>query len=113
MLFHITEQTTWQAAQAAGIYHPPSLETEGFIHLSGEEQLIGVAHQFYRGQSGLVLLGIQVDRLEVSLRYDKVPGQGTFPHLYGPLNLDAVTKVWIFKPGIDGQFVLPIDAAKS
>jgi uncharacterized protein (DUF952 family) len=54
-------------------------------------------------------LGIQVDRLEASLRYDKVPGQGTFPHLYGALNLDAVVKVWPFKPGIDGRFSLPSD----
>jgi uncharacterized protein (DUF952 family) len=113
MLFHITEQTSWQAAQAAGRYQPASLESEGFIHLSGEEQVLWVAKQFYQGQSGLVLLGIQVDRLEPSLRYDKVPGQGTFPHLYGPLNLDAVVKVWVFKPGLDGQFVLPVDAVQS
>lgn len=113
MLFHIIEQTTWQAAQTAGVYRPTSLETAGYIHLSGAEQVVWVANQFYQGQSGLVLLGIQVDRLEASLRYDKVPGQGTFPHLYGPLNLAAVVKVWIFKPGINGQFVMPADVAKS
>jgi uncharacterized protein (DUF952 family) len=109
MLFHITDQTTWKAAQAAGVYRPDSLENEGYIHLSGIEQVLWVANQFYRGQSGLVLLGIQVDRLQASLRYDKVPGQGTFPHLYGPLNLDAVAQVQPFSPGADGQFVLPAD----
>jgi uncharacterized protein (DUF952 family) len=109
MLFHITDQTAWQSAQSAGVYRPASIETAGFIHLSGEEQLLWVAQNFYQGQLGLVLLGIQVDRLEASLRYDKVPGQGTFPHLYGALNLDAVVKVWPFKPGIDGRFALPVD----
>lgn len=103
-LFHIVEQTAWQTAQAAGNYQPASLETEGFIHLSSEEQVIGTANRFYRGQMGLVLLEIERDRLQSKLRYDTVPGHGTFPHLYGPLNLDAVTKVWHFNPNPDGIF---------
>ncbi len=103
-LFHIIANTAWAEAQAQGSYQPPSLEAEGFIHLSGEKQVIATANRFYRGQMGLVLLEIEGDRLQAELRYDDVPGHGTFPHLYGPLNLDAVVKVWPFEPGVDGTF---------
>lgn len=93
-LFHIVAQVDWDTAQRQGIYRAASLESEGFIHLSRREQVIGTANRFYRGQTGLVLLEIQSDRLQSQLRYDTVPGHGTFPHLYGPLSLDAVVKVW-------------------
>ncbi|MEM9161930.1 MAG: DUF952 domain-containing protein [Cyanobacteria bacterium P01_F01_bin.4] len=94
MLFHITEPTPWQTAQTEGTYRPASLATEGFIHLSEKAQVAWVANQFYQGQSGLLLLEIVPDRLQADLRYDEVPDHGTFPHLYGPLNLDAVVQVW-------------------
>jgi uncharacterized protein (DUF952 family) len=98
-LFHITEATSWQTAQVRGQYLSASLQTAGFIHLSEQKQVKWVGTQFYRGQSGLVLLEIDSDRLTSELRYDEVFGDGTFPHLYGPLNLDAVLQVWPFTPG--------------
>jgi uncharacterized protein (DUF952 family) len=98
-LFHITEATSWQTALLKGQYLVTSLQTEGFIHLSEQSQVRWVGTHFYRGQSGLVLLEIDRDRLIAELRYDEVVGDGTFPHLYGPLNLDAVVKVWPFTPG--------------
>jgi uncharacterized protein (DUF952 family) len=100
-LFHITEATSWQAAQVSGQYLAASLKIEGFIHLSDREQVKWVGTRFYGDRSGLVLLQIDSDRLTSELRYDEVAGDGTFPHLYGPLNLDAIVKVWPFTPGED------------
>jgi uncharacterized protein (DUF952 family) len=100
-LFHITEATSWQTALLQGQYLAPSLQTEGFIHLSEQGQVKWVGMHFYRGQLGLVLLEIDSDRLTSKLRYDEVVGDGIFPHLYGPLNLDAVVTVWPFTPGED------------
>lgn len=102
MLFHITESTPWQTAQTEGTYRPTSLATEGFIHLSQKDQVAWVANQFYRDQSGLLLLEIEPDRLQADLRYDNVPDHGTFPHLYGPLNLDAVVQVWSLSAWLAG-----------
>jgi uncharacterized protein len=97
-LFHITEAVCWQTAQTEGLYRAESLQTQGFIHLSEQSQVQWVGNQFYRGQTGLALLEIDSDRLTSELRYDVVPCDGTFPHLYGPLNLDAVVQVWPFTP---------------
>ncbi len=107
MIFHITEQAAWQAAQANHTYRAPSLETEGFIHCSKKSQVIATANRFYRGESGLVLLQIECDRLTADLRYDEVLDHGTFPHLYGPLSLEAVVAVYSFDSDAAGTFSLP------
>ena len=104
MLFHITQDATWQAAKAAGIYRAPSLTTEGFIHLSTAEQVVSTANRFYKGQPELVLLGIEEERLQAEVRYENVPSHGVFPHLYGPINVEAVEQVWDLKPERDGTF---------
>ena len=111
MIFHITEQSAWQSAQQSGVYRAESLKAEGFIHFSDWAQVVDTANQFYLGQRGLVLLGIERDRLEAELKYEDVPEVGAFPHLYGPLNIDAVVKVWPFSPSADGSFTLPEDCS--
>jgi uncharacterized protein (DUF952 family) len=107
ILLHIIDRPTWEVAQEAGKYTPSSLTTEGFIHLSTPEQIPFVANSFYRGQKGLVLLVVDSVRLSAPLQFDVVPEHGTFPHLYGPLNLDAVETILPFEPAEDGTFSLP------
>ena len=108
MILHITRLVDWEAAQALGDYRLDSLEIEGFIHCSTPEQVLGPANEFYRGQSGLVLLVIDPERLAAELVYEDSYHVGTaFPHIYGPLNLDAVTSVVPFPAGADGTFELP------
>lgn len=75
--------------------------------MSNREQVLGTANRFYQGQTGLVLLVLDAAQLTAPLRFDEVPDHGTFPHLYGPLNLDAVRAVVPFPPQADGSFVLP------
>lgn len=106
-IFHITEQVAWKAAQSDGAYRAPSLETEGFIHFSTKDQVVATANGLFNRKSGLVLLVVVCDRLTANLRYESVPEHGTFPHLYGPLNLDAVVEVLPFTPNSDGQFSMP------
>ncbi|WAL60829.1 DUF952 domain-containing protein [Thermocoleostomius sinensis] len=106
-VFHITPQQAWNVAQAQGLYRCESLDTEGFIHCSTQLQVIRVANAFYRGQTGLVLLQIDADRLQADLRYDPIETGEAFPHLYGPLNLEAVVQVHPFEPEADGSFELP------
>lgn len=105
-LLHIVERDVWEAAEAQGEYRPPSLGAEGFIHLSTPEQVLFPANAFYRGRRGLLLLVIDAEKLAAPLKWERADNQ-TFPHLYGPLNLSAVTAVVPFAPGDDGRFTLP------
>ncbi len=109
-ILHITSRAAWEQAQREGAYRTDSLSAEGFIHLSKPDQVIRVANALYRGQPGLVLLHVDPARLHAELRYE-APVHPTasdaserFPHLYGPLNLDAVIKVTDLKPGADGLY---------
>ncbi len=109
-IYHIAAGEDWEAARADGLYAADSLSAEGFIHLSTRAQLLWVAERFYRGRAGLVLLAVDPARLAAELRYEtSEPGQ-RFPHLYGPLNLDAVVAVYPFAPEPDGSFHLPAGA---
>ncbi|MBS1124241.1 MAG: hypothetical protein H6Q90_6469, partial [Deltaproteobacteria bacterium] len=76
----------------AGEYRAASLEAEGFIHLSTAAQLPGTLRRFYRGVPDLVVLTIDPTRLRGELRYERAD-RDDFPHLYGPLELDAVIVV--------------------
>lgn len=94
MIYHITTRQSWEAAQHCGAYRAASLETEGFIHCSFGRQVAHTARRYFAGQVGLVLLHIDETCLEAELRVEAGAGtQDLFPHLYGPLNLDAVVKV--------------------
>ena len=98
VIFHIAERCAWDAAVVAGEYTVStlgrSLSDEGFIHMSTEDQVAGVADRYYSGLDDLVLLHVDELRLTERLQYDDVPGApDPFPHLYGPLNVDAVVRV--------------------
>ncbi len=93
-ILHVTPGALWEKAQAEGEYRGDTLATEGFIHCCSPGQLVGVISRYFQGQSGLVVLRMKPERLTSSLRWECPPGSTeTFPHLYGPLNLDAVVEV--------------------
>ncbi len=113
MILHIVSRAEWEAAvQSGAAYEAPSLADEGFIHCSTAAQVLGPANEFYRGQDELVLLVIDPDKLTAELVYEDCYEKGEkFPHIYGPLNLEAVVEVVDFPAGPDGIFSLPPGAA--
>ena len=88
-----------------GHYVPEAFDAEGFVHCSEPDQLIRVANLRFAGRSDLVLLWISVARLSAQVLYENLEG-GTelFPHVYGPIDLDAVVAATPFRPGADGRF---------
>ncbi|MDH3601821.1 MAG: DUF952 domain-containing protein [Candidatus Tectomicrobia bacterium] len=108
MIFHIMPQADWSDAQHQVTYQPVSLDSEGFIHCSTREQLVESATLHFHGQSNLVVLCIDEPRVEADIRYENLTG-GTpqFPHIYGPLNADAIVDVLDLPQTPNGAFQLP------
>lgn len=126
LIFHILSRDAALLARQSGEYRAESLASEGFIHFSGSHQVLGVAHRFYAGQHGLVLLAVDPSQLTAQLKYEapihpvtaplknedfagdeRLKDETTFPHLYGPLNFDAVIATYDFEPDSNGTFSLP------
>lgn len=94
MINHITYKSAWEAALEKGRYETASLDKEGFIHCSEDHQVDATLDRYYRGEKGLVKLVIDPSRLRSQLIHEWSPSNTeTFPHIYGPVNLDAVQEV--------------------
>jgi uncharacterized protein (DUF952 family) len=93
-ILHITSRARGAQAIAEGEYRGDTLASEGFIHCSTQGQLPRVAETFYKGQTGLVVLRIDPGKIQPPLKWESPPGSvERFLHVYGPLNLGAVTEV--------------------
>src|SRR5271154_6792186 len=101
LIYHLVTPTAWQPADPMR-YEAPSLATEGFIHCSNRDQVAWVANQFYRDEPELLMLGIEVERLGSPVR-DEDGGNGQlFPHVYGPIERQAVILITPLTRGSDG-----------
>jgi glutathione S-transferase len=98
VLYHLAVAAEWEAARASGGPYRRStlgrsLHDEGFVHCSFADQVTGVADRFYRGRSDIVLLTIDPARLGVEVRVEDLTGDGErFPHVYGPVPIEAVLR---------------------
>lgn len=110
MIYHITNPAAWKKGQQDDRYIPEGFEQEGYIHCSKQEQIVGVGERYYAGQSGLLILGINPDKLTAKLVFENlIGGEELFPHIYGPLNLDAVEFTAEFGENAAGGFEFPTE----
>lgn len=80
---------------------------DGFVHFSTAAQLPGTLARHYSGQADLKLIAVDADRLGAALRFEASRGGELFPHLYGDLDLGAVTGVHDIALRADGSHDLP------
>jgi uncharacterized protein (DUF952 family) len=108
-IYHIAYASDWEQAKADGEYTASTkgrtLAEQGFIHAGDVPQVAPVANMIYGDDDGLVVLVIDTERLQSEVKYDPVSGwDAPFPHIYGPINPDAVTDVLPLERGDDGRF---------
>ncbi|MEY4050026.1 MAG: hypothetical protein RL262_860 [Bacteroidota bacterium] len=93
-IYHVTTLKEWEAAKIKNEYTPVNFEQDGFIHCSIEKQIPGVLDRFYKGQTGLVKLKIEKEKVQRPVLFElAVDLDELFPHIYGALNLDSVVEV--------------------
>jgi uncharacterized protein (DUF952 family) len=93
-IYHVTTSEEWKQAQGAGEYSAASLATEGFIHCSLDHQVAGVLERYFKDKSNLVKLVIETSILKNHYVLEWSPSVNEqFPHIYGPINIDAVIEV--------------------
>ena len=116
-LYHITTRDEWDAAQTAGTYRAPSLDVDGFIHLSATpDQVERVANAIYQDVAGVIVLVIDAEKLSAEVKFEppdlSIPAEHyegeLFPHLYGALNVDAVSGTTALNKAENGQYNFPI-----
>ena len=116
MILHLLSRERWAEAQANGQLVAPSVATEGFAHCSTEHQIVDVANKYYSGATNMVLINIDPKKLVSELQFEQpahpdgspaLPHEPMFPHIYGPINLDAVIEVIDFPCDAAGNFFAP------
>lgn len=104
ILYHAAVQADWES-RTSETYQPAGLVDEGFVHLSSAEQLIGTLHKHYLGRRDLMLLTVDTEQVSAELVWEDLYGSGMeFPHVYGPIELLAVTDVTPLPCDEDGRF---------
>lgn len=127
MILHLAPRADWEAAPADQPYRAASLTREGFIHATaGEALLLHVANALYKDQPGdFVVLEIDESRLTSEVRWEAASAPADrflppevavsdtgptveaprFPHIYGPINRDAIISVRLVTRDAGGAFV--------
>jgi uncharacterized protein (DUF952 family) len=82
----------WTEAEAKGVFEGGALDLkDGYIHLSTAAQAGETARLHFKGQTDLLLVTLDAERLGAAIKWEPSRGGQLFPHLYGPLNTaDAV-----------------------
>ena len=128
-VLHLIQRVEWERLVADDPITNPSLQTEGFIHCTDDEQvLLRVANAFYRSVPGdFVVLDVTVEDLTSACIWEApahltsadtdaapaAPLAPLFPHVYGPIDRTAVTGARAVVRNSDGSFVGYADASST
>src|SRR5690349_19228704 len=109
LIYKICPEALWREAEQAGVFNGAAIDlADGYIHFSTGAQARETAAKHFAGQSGLLLVAVDETALGEALRYEPSRGGDLFPHLYGPLSLEAVR--WVRPLPLDpgsGAHVFP------
>ncbi|WP_324755355.1 DUF952 domain-containing protein [Roseovarius sp. Pro17] len=90
-LYKIFRADEWKALRAAGRSAGAQVDiADGYVHLSTVAQAPETAAKHFAGEDGLMLLGVEADRLGEDLKWEESRGGALFPHLYRELLLTDV-----------------------
>jgi uncharacterized protein (DUF952 family) len=108
IIYKICSASAWREAERQGVFRGSADDArDGFIHFSTASQVEGTARKHFFGQTGLFLIEVDADALDEALRWERSRNDELFPHLYGELDLGAVTSVRDLHARSDGYHDIP------
>ena len=109
-IYKVLTLDEWEQAQASGAIITQLDKEDGFIHLSTAIQLNATLSLYFVKEESVVLLQVEHAQIHDKLKFEvpAPPGNriSSFPHYYGDLNINAISRVWHLKRG---AFELPIE----
>lgn len=107
-IYKIASLPAWRDAEAEGEFRgAPVDRADGFIHFSAAAQVRETARRHFAGAGDLVLVAVDPARLGDALRWEPSRGGALFPHLHGPLPMQAVLSVEALPVDADGLHRFP------
>ena len=109
-IYKVLTLNEWEQAQTSGAIITQLDKEDGFIHLSTAIQLNATLSLYFVKEESVVLLQVEHAQIHDKLKFEvpAPPGNriSSFPHYYGDLNINAISRVWHLKRG---AFELPIE----
>jgi uncharacterized protein (DUF952 family) len=92
-IYHIVLPEIWANFKDKNFYEAESLQTEGFIHCSFENQIAGVLERYYKGIEQILVLHLETEKLTAKLVNEPSTNNEVYPHIYGQINREAIIKI--------------------
>ncbi len=107
-IYKICSASAWREAERSGVYRGSSDDAhDGFIHFSTATQVAETARKHFFGQGDLLLIEVDGGALGAALRWERSRNDELFPHLYGELDLKAVSGIRDMPALSDGSHAIP------
>jgi uncharacterized protein (DUF952 family) len=107
-IYKVCSASAWREAERQGVFRGSADDRrDGFIHFSTASQVAGTVAKHFAGQTGLFLIAIDAEALGEALKWEPSRGGELFPHLYGELDIGAVTKILDLRARSDGSHDIP------
>ena len=105
-VFKVCEEDDWESTKNEDFFLGSKTDrSDGFIHFSTSEQLKETLEKHFKSKSPLILLEVETDDLELVWEISR--NNQLFPHLYEPLRLSMVTKVYRIFINAEGKHIIP------
>jgi uncharacterized protein (DUF952 family) len=106
VIYHLVPIDDWEAQPSDRLYVPADFAREGFIHCTrGDEQIAVVANRYYQNdRRAWHVLVIAEQAVSSEIKYEPGADGLLYPHIYGPLNREAVINVLPMPRDPDGVF---------
>ncbi len=105
-VFKICEKKEWESIKDNVFFEGSKIDrNDGFIHFSTSVQLKETFEKHFKSKSDLYLLEVNSDHLD--LVWEVSRDKKLFPHLYQPLPLAAVTRIYKISMDDKGNHIIP------